>query len=66
MSLFDLTKKDVVFKWNHNYQDVFNLLKTRLVSTPILIRPNFSKTFILDVDWSIQWVGAILILGRKD
>jgi hypothetical protein len=60
MPFFDLTKKDVVFKWNHNYQDAFNLLKTTFVSTPILIRPNFSRTFILDVDWSIQKVGTIL------
>jgi hypothetical protein len=50
MPLFDLTKKDIVFKWNHNYQDAFDLLKTTLVSTPILIRLNFSRTLILDVD----------------
>lgn len=61
MPLFDLTKKDIVFKWNHNCQDAFDLLKiTILVSTPILIQPNFSRTFILDFDWSIQGLGAIL------
>jgi hypothetical protein len=37
MPLFDLIKKDIVFKWNHNCQDVFDLLKTTLVSAPIFI-----------------------------
>lgn len=60
MPLFDLIKKDVVFKWKHNYQVAFDLLKTTLVSTLICIRLDFSRTFILDVDWSIPGVGAIL------
>jgi len=55
---FDLTKKDV--KWNLNYLNAFENLKDALISTPILVRPNFTKVFILDVDWSTQGVGTIL------
>jgi hypothetical protein len=57
MPLFDLTKKDIVFEWNHNYQDVFDLLKTTLASTPILIRLNFSRAFILDVIGPLEGLG---------
>jgi hypothetical protein len=35
-------------------------LKKALIGAPILYRPNFSKAFILDVDWSIRGVGTIL------
>jgi hypothetical protein len=56
--LFDLTKKDV--KWNLNYYNVFENLRDALVSTPILVKPNFTKAFILDVDWFTRRVGAIL------
>jgi len=30
------------------------------VETPVLVGPNFTKSFILDVNWSIRGVGAIL------
>jgi hypothetical protein len=62
--LFDLIKKNNVFSWNLNYQNSFDLLKAALVSTPILVRPNFIKAFIPDVDWSTCKVGAIL--SQKD
>jgi hypothetical protein len=35
-------------------------LKRKLVEALVLVRPNFNKSFILDVDWSIMSVGAIL------
>lgn len=62
--LFNLIKKDNVFSWNPNYQNLFDLLKAAFVSTPILVRPNFTKAFILDVDWFTCKVGAIL--SQKD
>jgi hypothetical protein len=33
-----------------------------------LVRPNFKKTFILDVEWSIKSVGIIMSqkLGRQE
>jgi hypothetical protein len=41
-------------------QTTFITLKRRLVETLILVRPDFHKPFILDVDWSIRGVRAIL------
>jgi hypothetical protein len=58
--LFELTNKDFVFKWNHNCHKAFDILKLALVFTPILIKPDFTRAFILDVDWFTHGVGAIL------
>jgi hypothetical protein len=38
----------------------FIALKRRLVEAHVLVRPDFNKSFILDVDWTIRGVGAIL------
>jgi hypothetical protein len=31
-----------------------------IVEALVLVKPDFNKPFILDVDWSIKGVGAIL------
>lgn len=36
-----------------------------LAQAPILIRPNFIKILILDVDWSIKGVGTIILQKTK-
>jgi hypothetical protein len=48
--LFELTKRDVVFSWNNECQNAFNVLKDALVKTLILISPNFTKPFTLNLD----------------
>ncbi len=48
-----------MFAWNPDCHNDFNMLKRALVKTPILIRPDFTKLFISDVDWQTQGVGAI-------
>jgi hypothetical protein len=48
--LFDLTKKDMVFQWNPNCQEAFDIFKTTLVFAPILVKVQFTKPFILDVN----------------
>jgi hypothetical protein len=58
--LFKLTKKNVAFVWNLNYQQAFEALKRALINAPVLVRPNFKKPFCLDVDWSTKVIGAIL------
>jgi hypothetical protein len=58
--LFDLTRKDVAFVWSRNCQQAFDTLKKALVDAPTLIRPDFSRPFCLDVDWSTRGVDAIL------
>jgi len=63
--LFELTKKDVNFVWDMGCQQAFQELKVVLVDVPIFTRPDFKKTFYLDVDWSPRGVGAILSERRK-
>ncbi len=58
--LFELTKKDVVFMWNLDYQQAFEALKRTLVDAPILVCPNFKKPFCFDVDWLVKGISAIL------
>ncbi len=58
--LFDLTKKDQSFFWTPTYQEAFDALKLKLIEDPILVRLDFERPFILDVDWSIKRVGSIL------
>jgi hypothetical protein len=58
--LFELTRKDVVFVWDMGCQQAYQALKTALVDAHVLTRPNFKRTFWLDVDWSPKGVGAIL------
>ncbi len=58
--LFELTKNDIDFVWNLDYQQAFQALKGALVDALVLIRLDFKKQFCLDVDWSPKGVGAIL------
>jgi len=58
--LFELTRKDVDFLWDAGCQQAFQALRTALVEAPILTRPDFKRSFCLDVDWSPKGVGAIL------
>lgn len=59
--LFELTKKDEPFVWTATRQKfAFEALRLRLAAAPILVRPDFTLPFILDVDWSLKGVGAVL------
>jgi hypothetical protein len=48
--LFALTKKECKFLWMLICQTFFIALKKRLMETHVLVKPNFKKPFILDVD----------------
>jgi hypothetical protein len=58
--LFELTRKDIAFAWSENCEQAYQALKAALVDAPVLTRPDFRRTFWLDVDWSPKGVGAIL------
>ena len=55
-----LTEKGRKFEWTNECQSAFEELKNRLVSSPILAHPDFSKKFILDTDASNEAIGALL------
>jgi hypothetical protein len=55
-----LLKKDIKFQWNEDCQQGLDTLKEKMVPTPILVFPNWEKTFQVHVDASTITVGAIL------
>jgi len=54
-----LLKKDS-FKWSSVANESFVALKQAMVSTPILVIPNFFEPFILETDASSTGVGVVL------
>lgn len=58
--LSDLLRKDN-FHWDEKTTNAFNLLKERLITTPVLIYPNFSLPFVIETDACEVGVGAILL-----
>ncbi len=60
MPFFDLSMKDQRVFWTHVCQEAFDVLKLRLIEAPILVRLNFERPLILDVDWFIIGVGSVL------
>ena len=62
--LNSLLKKDVDYKWSNKCDTAFNLLKEKLISSPILAFANTQEPFFLSVDASGTAIGYIL--GQKD
>jgi len=58
--LTDLLKKGVKFIWSDSCEKAFKTVKAMLISSPILISPDFEKGFILYVDASDTGAGAVL------
>lgn len=58
--LTKLLQKRVDFKWSQQCEDAFNTIKTKLMTTPILSYPDFSKTFNVTVDASQLGCGAVI------
>lgn len=52
------------FIWTEAAQKAFEEIIERLVSTPILANPDFSKEFIIQTDASDVGVGAVLVQGE--
>jgi hypothetical protein len=55
-----LLKKGVAYNWNKEQRFAFEQLKHALITSPILIFPNFEKQFVLLTDASTFGLGAIL------
>ena len=62
--LTDMTRKGSDFsKWSHAAKTAFTSLKERFTSAPILVQPDVSLPFIVEVDSSEVGVGAVLSQG---
>ena len=59
--LTNLLKKGKKFLWSNGCQYAFDKLKAILKSTPVLLAPDFDKSFKLAVDASDIGAGAVLI-----
>ncbi|KAK0040803.1 Retrovirus-related Pol polyprotein from transposon 17.6 [Biomphalaria pfeifferi] len=58
--LTNLLRKNVRFTWTDECQKAFNQIKQILSSSPILMAPDFGKTFRLAIDASDTGVGSVL------
>ncbi|GJW66074.1 putative reverse transcriptase domain-containing protein [Tanacetum coccineum] len=60
-----LTQKKVKFEWGDKQEIVFQLLKQKLCSAPILALPEGSEDFIVYYDALIKGLGAMLMQREK-
>jgi len=58
--LFNLTKKDVPFHWDHTEEQAFHDLQSALTLALVLILPDYEKPFTLITDASDYATGSIL------
>ena len=54
------------FEWTTKHQEVFDALKEALSTAPVLGYPDFSREFILEIDASLNGLGAVLSQQGKD
>ena len=64
--LNNLTKKDQAFKWKESQQTVFDMLKQRFTTAPILAFPDIDKQFRLETDASDFATGTVLSILKDD
>lgn len=49
--------------WTQVQEEAFQVLKQSLVSAPVLVLPDFSKTFTVETDASGKGICAVLLQG---
>ncbi|CAF1141832.1 unnamed protein product, partial [Brachionus calyciflorus] len=61
IELYKLVHDNVDFKWERIHQVLFETLKEKLISAPILCQPDFDHPFIVRTDACENGIGAILL-----
>jgi hypothetical protein len=57
-------KKDTRFQWNEEFQQGLDIVKEKMVKTPILVFPDWENTFHVQIDASTITLGEILAQSR--
>ena len=55
-----LLRNDVKFQWDEQCQKILDVLKEKMVSTPILVFPDWRKEFNVHVNASFVTLGVVL------
>ena len=63
--LNELDKKNVSFIWGQAQQHAFDELKKRLTEAPLLVLPDFTKTFEIECDASGIGIGGVLMQNGR-
>ena len=61
-----MTDSDKKFNWADEHQEAFDLLKTHLMSVPVLGYPDFLRPFNLGTDALLQGLGTVLSQRDKN
>ena len=56
----ELTKKDVRWKWSEECEVAYRRLIDEITNAPVLVYPDYSKTFYVTTDASGEGIGAML------
>eukprot|EP00253_Pinus_taeda_P025447 PITA_25447 len=65
-SMEKLMKKDVMFCWDEDYQCSLDVLKEKMVTSPILVFPDWKKKFHVHVYASCIVLGAVLMQAVEE
>uniref|UniRef100_A0A0K0FRB5 RNA-directed DNA polymerase n=1 Tax=Strongyloides venezuelensis TaxID=75913 RepID=A0A0K0FRB5_STRVS len=56
-----LLSEKVDFQWGDQQEKAFEELKRKLTETPVIVRPNWNKPFVIHTDASDYAIGAVLL-----